>query len=75
MAQNFSTAIWAFSANLVVAVVVSLMTRPRQESELVGLVYSLTEKPKDGHLTWWQKPSTLAIAVLVMLVLLNLVFA
>jgi SSS family solute:Na+ symporter len=75
MAQNFWTAIWAFSANLVVGTVVSLMTRPRKEEELVGLVYSLTEKPKEGHLTWWQKPATLAIVVLVMLVLLNLVFA
>ncbi len=75
MAQNFWTAIWAFSTNLVIASAVSLMTKPRREEELVGLVYSLTEKPKEGHLTWWQKPSTLAIVVLVMLVLLNLVFA
>jgi len=75
MAQNFWTAIWAFSANLVVATLVSLATAPRKETELVGLVYSLTEKPKEGHLTWWQKPATLAIVVLVMLVLLNLVFA
>ncbi len=75
MAQNFWTAIWAFGANLVVASAVSLATKPRREEELVGLVYSLTEKPKEGHLTWWQKPSTLAIVVLAMAVLLNLVFA
>ncbi len=75
MAQNFWTAIWAFSVNLLVTSMVSLATRPRPETELVGLVYSLTEKPKDDHLTWWQKPATLAIVVLVMLVLLNLVFA
>ena len=68
-------AIWAFVANLVVASTVSLMTRPRREEELVGLVYSLTEKPKEGHLTWWQKPSTLAVVVLALAVLLNLVFA
>ncbi len=75
MAQNFWTAIWAFGANLVVAIAVSLATKPRREEELVGLVYSLTEKPKEGHLTWWQKPSTLAIVVLALAVLLNLVFA
>ena len=45
MAQNFWTAIFAFSINFVVTVVVSLMTSPRPESELVGLVYSLTPKP------------------------------
>jgi SSS family solute:Na+ symporter len=75
MAQNFWTAIWAFSINLVITTAVSLVTRARDEKELVGLVYSLTEKPKEGHLTWWQKPATLAIVVIVMLVLLNLVFA
>ena len=75
MAQNFWTAIWAFSVNLVITTAVSLVTKARDEKELVGLVYSLTEKPKEGHLAWWQKPATLAIVVLVMLVLLNLVFA
>jgi SSS family solute:Na+ symporter len=75
MAQNFWTAIWAFSVNLIITTAVSLVTKARDEKELVGLVYSLTEKPKEGHLAWWQKPVTLAIVVLVMLVLLNLVFA
>jgi SSS family solute:Na+ symporter len=74
MAQNFWTAIFAFSVNLIVTVLVSLVTRPRKESELVGLVYSLTPKPVEEHLTWWQKPATLGIAVLVMLVALNLIF-
>ncbi len=75
MAQNFWTAIFAFSINIVVTVLVSLVTEPRPEPELVGLVYSLTPKPVETHLTWYQKPATLAIAVLVMLVILNLVFA
>jgi SSS family solute:Na+ symporter len=75
MAQNFWTAIFAFSVNLVVTIAVSLATRPREESELVGLVYSLTPKPEEGHLSWYQKPATLAIAVLAILVVLNLVFA
>jgi len=75
MAQNFWTAIFAFTVNMVVTAVVSLATTPRPESELVGLVYSLTPRPVETHLTWWQKPATLAIAVLVMLVALNLVFA
>ncbi|MDE3104029.1 MAG: sodium:solute symporter family protein [Acidobacteriota bacterium] len=75
MAQNFYTAIFAFSVNLVVTVLVSLVTSPRPDSELVGLVYSLTPQPEEGHLEWYQKPATLAIAVLVMLIALNLVFA
>jgi SSS family solute:Na+ symporter len=75
MAQNFWTAIFAFSVNLIVTIAVSLVTKPREESELVGLVYSLTPKPVEHHLSWYQKPATLAIAVLAMLVILNLVFA
>lgn len=75
MAQNFWTAIFAFSVNLLVTIGVSLVTKPREEHELVGLVYSLTPKPVEGHLSWYQKPSTLAYAVIGMLIILNLVFA
>ena len=60
---------------MIVTAIISMATTPRPESELVGLVYSLTPRPVETHLEWWQKPSTLAIAVLVMLVALNLVFA
>jgi SSS family solute:Na+ symporter len=42
---------------------------------LVGLVYSLTPKPVESHMQWYEKPATLALAVLAMLVVLNLVFA
>jgi SSS family solute:Na+ symporter len=75
MAQNFWTAIFAFSINFVVTIAVSLVTKPRPEPELVGLVYSLTPKPLETHLSWYQKPATLAVAVLVILIALNLVFA
>jgi solute:Na+ symporter, SSS family len=75
MAQNFWTAIWAFSANFVVTIVVSLMTKPRPEKELVGLVYSLTPKPVEHHMAWYEKPSTLAIVLIVLLVALNIIFA
>jgi len=75
MAQNFWTAIFAFSVNLIVTVLVSLATKPRKEAELVGLVYSLTPKPVEEHLSWWQKPAMLGVGVLAMLIVLNLIFA
>jgi SSS family solute:Na+ symporter len=75
MAQNFWTAIWAFTINFAVTIVVSMATRARPEPELVGLVYSLTPKPVESHMEWYEKPATLAIAVLAVLVVLNLVFA
>ncbi|MGF7182928.1 sodium:solute symporter family protein [Tunturiibacter psychrotolerans] len=75
MAQNFWTAIFAFTVNLLVTMAVSLATTPRPEAELVGLVYSLTPKPIETHLSWYQKPAILGVVVLAMLIVLNLVFA
>jgi SSS family solute:Na+ symporter len=75
MAQNFWTAIFAFSVNLIVTVIVSLLTEPRPEAELVGLVYSLTPKPVEKHFVWYQRPFTLSIGVIAVLLLLNFVFA
>jgi SSS family solute:Na+ symporter len=75
MAQNFWTSGCAFTVCLAVTAGLSLMTEPRKEEELVGLVYSLTPKLSDSDLAWYQRPATLGIAVLVVLVLLNLVFA
>jgi solute:Na+ symporter, SSS family len=75
MAQNFWTAIWAFLVCLIVTLVVSKLTKPREERELVGLVYSLTPKPEEHNLPWWKRPVTLAVVVLAMAVALNLIFA
>jgi SSS family solute:Na+ symporter len=74
MAQNFWTAIWAWSVCFVVTIVISLLTRPREDSKLVGLVYSLTEKPSEKHLPWYQRPAALAVVIIVVLVLLNIFF-
>jgi SSS family solute:Na+ symporter len=74
MAQNFWGAIFAFFTNFVVTVVVSLMTKPKPESELVGLVHSLTPKPEAAHIIWWKRPEALAVAVLLMAVALNIFF-
>ncbi len=76
MAQNFYGAIYAFSANLIVTVVVSLFTKPHPESELVGLVHSLTPKPKrPANELWWQRPEVLGLAILLVAVALNIFFA
>jgi SSS family solute:Na+ symporter len=74
MAQNFWTAIDAWTVCFVVTIVVSLMTRPREERELVGLVYSLTEKPRDAALPWHRRPAVLGAIVLAATAALNLVF-
>src|SRR5882724_1362175 len=74
MAQNFWTAIWAWSACFVITILISLATRPRKEEELKGLVYSLTERPSEGHLAWYKRPLTLGLVVLALALTLNLIF-
>ena len=55
-------------------IVVSLRTRPREEQELVGLVYSLTPKQKDGDSRWYKRPVSLAAVVIVLVIGLNFLF-
>jgi SSS family solute:Na+ symporter len=74
MAQNFWTAIFAWTTCFAVTVLVSLLTRPRPEAELRGLVYSLTERPREEHLEWYRRPSALAVAVLLAALVLNIIF-
>ena len=74
MAQNFWMAIVAWTTCFVVTIVVSLLTRPRPDGELVGLVYALTDKPHEGHLTWYQRPLALGVLVLLMTLALNFLF-
>jgi len=74
MAQNFWTAIWAWSVCMVITTLVSLVTRPRKEEELVGLVYSLTKRTSEADLPWYQKPEALGILVLVLALVLNIIF-
>jgi SSS family solute:Na+ symporter len=74
MAQNFWTAIFAWTTCFAVTIVVSMLTRPRPDSELKGLVYALTDRPQDVGLAWYQKPAVLAVVVLTMLIVLNWMF-
>jgi len=75
MAQNFWTAIFAWTTCFVVTLGVSLATRrKRTDDELRGLVYSLTPRPREDGIVWYRQPAYLAGAVLVLTVGLNLLF-
>ncbi|TFH22565.1 MAG: Na+/galactose cotransporter, partial [Bacteroidia bacterium] len=64
MAQNFWTAIYAFSTALILTFVITLITKKlKTDDELRGLVYSLTPKVKDDSKYWYQKPQVLAVIV------------
>ncbi|CAM05425.1 SSS family solute:Na+ symporter [Saccharopolyspora erythraea NRRL 2338] len=70
----------AFVVDIVVSVLVSMATRPKADTELVGLVYSLTPKESRTASTsgedagWYRRPGLLAGIVLVITVLLNIIF-
>lgn len=68
-----------FVVDVIVTVIVSLLTEPKPDSELRGLVYSLT--PKDHFvdaaavaLPWYRRPVPLAVISGVLVVVLNAVF-
>ncbi len=74
MANNFYQAMWAFGVCFVVTLVVSSFTAPKKEEDLVGLVYSMTPRPKTSHLPWYERPGILAIGILALCVVLNIIF-
>ncbi|MFJ9780511.1 sodium:solute symporter family protein [Amycolatopsis sp. NPDC101161] len=77
---SFVAAGTAFVVDIVVSVVVSLVTKPKPDEELVGLVYSLTPKETRQHdetgenAGWYRKPGLLAGIVLVLTIALNAIF-
>jgi solute:Na+ symporter, SSS family len=75
MAQNFWMAIFAFSGCFLATFFISLATRPsRTDDELRGLVYSLTERPRDDSRAWYARPAPLGLLVLAATCILNIVF-
>jgi SSS family solute:Na+ symporter len=75
MAQNFWTAIFAWSACFVATVVISVVTtHEKSDDDLRGLVYSLTPRQTDEGLAWYQRPATLGVVVLTLTLALNVIF-
>ncbi len=73
MSQNFYTAIVAWCTCFIVTIVVSSLTKPREESELTGLVYSLTPRARETT-PLFKRPVTIGAFVLAGCALLNLAF-
>ncbi len=76
---SFVAAGAAFAVDIVLSVVISLVTKPRPASELVGLVYS--ETPKDtlvdeneAGYPWYRRTVPLAGVALGLVVVLNFIF-
>ncbi|MGE0635914.1 MAG: sodium:solute symporter family protein [Bacteroidia bacterium] len=74
MGQAFAVATVAWVVCFIMTIVISLFTKPKEEKELVGLVYSLTEKPKETETAFYKRPVPLAIAMIILGIILNLIF-
>jgi SSS family solute:Na+ symporter len=80
LAASFWGAIIAFLADLVVTVGVSLVTQPKPDEELRGLVWGLTPKEEDveehdpADDVWWRSPWLLGAGALGLVVILNIIF-
>ena len=74
MAENMYRALWSWLICVFVTVVISFMTQPRPESELVGLVYGVTPIPSEAEVPLYQRPLFWAIVIVVVFVVLNIVF-
>lgn len=72
IAQIFWGAIIAFLASCIITVIVSLITAPRPQSELVNLLHARLSTPR---VALWKRPEALAIAVLILAIVLNIFFA
>ncbi|MEO5914887.1 MAG: sodium:solute symporter family protein [Luteolibacter sp.] len=75
MAQNFWLAIVAWTFCFFITIGISMITkRTKTDGELVGLVYSLTEKIKEENEPMWKRPAVVGTVVLIVAVILNIIF-
>ena len=76
----FVAASLAFVTDIIVSVLVSLVTEPKPDEELVGFVKSVTPKENltdaaEATLPWYRRTVPLGILCLAMALVLNIVFA
>ncbi|HEY4901747.1 MAG TPA: sodium:solute symporter family protein [Terriglobales bacterium] len=72
MAENMYRALWSWVVCVTVTVIVSLLTEPKPDRELVGLVYGVTQIPHEGDMALWQRPIFWAVIVAVVFVIFNI---
>jgi SSS family solute:Na+ symporter len=73
-AQNMFRALWCGLICGGVTVIVSLLTKPKPDAELTGLVYGLTAIPHEEHVSIFHRPVFWAAVVGVVFVALNIIF-
>jgi SSS family solute:Na+ symporter len=74
MAENMYRALWSWIVCALVTVVVSLVTKPKPDSELAGLVYGLTDIPSEASVAVYQRPWFWAVVVAGLFIVVNVAF-
>jgi SSS family solute:Na+ symporter len=74
LAQAMYQALWSCLTCVVVTVLVTLVTKPRPDAELRGLVYSLTDIAKEEHASLVQRPVFWGALAIVLLIVLQIIF-
>jgi SSS family solute:Na+ symporter len=74
MAENMYRALWSCIICALVTVVVSLLTKPKPEAELKGLVYGATEIPPESYVTVLHRPWFWATVVGVVFIALQIAY-
>ena len=74
LAQAMYQALWSCVTCVVVTVLVTLVTKPRPDAELRGLVYSLTDVPKEHYTNWLHRPVFWGALALLIFAVLQIIF-
>jgi len=74
LAQDMYQALWSCVTCVVVTVLVTLVTKPRPDEELKGLVYALTEVAHEEHASFLRRPLFWGVAAVAVLVVLQIIF-
>ncbi len=74
MAENMYRALWSWLVCVIVTVIVSLMTKPKTDVELKGLVYGVTDIPSEGQVSLIQRPLFWGVVVAVAFLIVNVIF-
>lgn len=73
MAENMYRALWCWIVCVVVTIVVSLLTEPKKDEQLDGLVYGCTKVPSEGTVSLIHRPMFWAVIVIIVFFIFNIV--
>jgi solute:Na+ symporter, SSS family len=74
LAEDMYRALWSCLIGVIVTVTVSLLTKPKPDADLKGLVYGLTAIPREANLKLLARPAFWAAVVLVIFLILQWIF-